>query len=45
MIHSSDNGGSSMDCTYDAAGNVLSQTDELGRTATYEYDKYGRLLK
>ena len=34
-----------MDYTYDGAGNVLTQTDELGRTATYKYDQYGRLLK
>lgn len=34
-----------MSYMYDKAGNILSQTDGLGRTVLFEYDRYGRLLK
>jgi YD repeat-containing protein len=30
--------------TYDAKGDVLSRTDELGHTTTYTYDSNGNLL-
>jgi RHS repeat-associated protein len=29
--------------TYDSLGNVLSKTDELGRTTTYTYDSFGNV--
>ncbi len=31
--------------TYDAAGQLLTKTDPLGRTWTYEYDELGRLTR
>ncbi len=30
---------------YDIAGNLTSQTDPLGRTTDFEYDKFGRVVK
>jgi len=35
----------SVDFVYDAAGNVVSQTDEEGKVTSFEYDAFGRLVR